>query len=146
MKSKPELHERLQLLVDGRLPVDERKELFAELDQHENEEWRTLALAYVEAQTLRDAFAKMEPTPMHAPAPTPVKRRNPAIHIYAAAAAIAFAFLAGFQLRSTVTNAPDSSGGTVAAAEAVAVPAFLTAAGSTPVACYGDQLAHHSHQ
>ncbi|MEM7013656.1 MAG: hypothetical protein AAF585_19465 [Verrucomicrobiota bacterium] len=144
MKSESEFHDRLQLLVDGQLSGDEREELFTELDQQESEEWRSLALAYVEAQTLREAFAKLEPAPMQSPAPK--KAQNPAIHVYAAAAAIAFAFLAGFQLRSTVTNAPDSSGPAVAAAEAVAVPAFLTAAGSAPVACYGDQLVHLSNQ
>jgi hypothetical protein len=64
----------IDLLVDGELPEAARCELLSQLER-EPEGWRRLALAFLEAQSWKQAFAqpqatRTEPEPLHPHAPT----------------------------------------------------------------------------
>ncbi len=50
---------RIDRLVDGELPTDQRVALLAALDQ-DTAHWRTCALAFLEAQSLRESLATMQ--------------------------------------------------------------------------------------
>lgn len=50
----------IELLVDDELSFEDRREFLNQLDTDYPEQWRTLALAFVEKQVLAEAFRKQE--------------------------------------------------------------------------------------
>lgn len=53
---KPELEEQIQALVDGELDHKERKDLLENIGREAPQQWRTLALGFVENQMLREGL------------------------------------------------------------------------------------------
>ena len=92
---------RIDLLVDGALSDSDRRELLSSLDGSPGG-WRRCALAFLEAQAWREAFAETEqvgslPCPSAIAAPRPTRHFGP----WLAAAAALLAFGAGWTARPT---------------------------------------------
>jgi anti-sigma factor RsiW len=117
-------------LVDGELPDAERRELLRRLEA-EPGGWRRCALAFLEAQSWREAFAPLvAPTPPAAIQPAAVaqpRRRQPrpwrpVARLVGLAAGLAAAFVLGWAVRGgPAATAPDA-GVTRVEAPAAAVP------------------------
>jgi hypothetical protein len=95
---------RLDLLVDGELPEDDRRSLLGQLD-HEPDGWRRCALAFLEAQTWKQAFGAIA-----RPSVEPIAKPQPASDkgwgrygstFLAVAGSILFALALGIHMRST---------------------------------------------
>jgi hypothetical protein len=66
--------QRLQRLVDGEMPADERQGFLRELDQRKDA-WREVALAFVEDQAWREALTSGSVTPVTTPTQSIVRAR-----------------------------------------------------------------------
>ncbi len=58
---KPNLSQQIQRFADGELSREAQDELFLELDVRDDDSWRTLALAMIEASELRRNLAAQQP-------------------------------------------------------------------------------------
>ncbi len=94
--------EAIDLLVDGQLPEEERRALLVQLDQ-DPDGWRRCALAFLEAQCLREAFGEFGATqrsPVTSSPPTLEVQRFPfrpkMLSIALAASITGFAFTLGW--------------------------------------------------
>ena len=76
------LQEELQSLIDGQLDCSERVVLLQTLEQEHPEHWRSLALGFVEAQLLQQAFQDL---PQSIPQTKPPKKHLPSVFGVAAA-------------------------------------------------------------
>src|SRR5579864_3893352 len=89
---------RLDRLVDGELPENERRELLARLEIEPNG-WRRCALAFLESQSWRQTFAAVVAPAANVTVPNAAVRnakRWSAIRLCALAASVAAAFALGW--------------------------------------------------
>lgn len=111
--SKQADNTNLDRLVDGEMSADERREFLASLDERP-EQWRRCALAFLEAQTWGNEFARWvnppDETPAVEPAPEPVKANlRPLGGMVLAASLLIAAFLLGRGVRETSRTAPTNA-------------------------------------
>jgi len=95
---------QIDRLVDGQLTEPQRRRLLTRLD-HQPDGWRRCALAFLEAQSWREALGPMvrpESPVSVAPATRPVARRGGRPKRLGALAAMAASFLAAFWVGSLV--------------------------------------------
>jgi hypothetical protein len=135
--SMNELH--LQKLVDGELTDEQRAQLLSQLQSAESvENWRTLALSFVENQVLSQALAHLESPPMaqpvrempaHSPVKTPFWKRR--VHPWmSVAASLLLGVSMGIGGHFWMKEAPSATGsGPLAAAGPAALPFSPAAAG-----------------
>ncbi|MCG8586423.1 MAG: hypothetical protein MI757_17070 [Pirellulales bacterium] len=110
-----DFHRDIDLLVDGELPEERRRKLLADMDATDGG-WRRLALAFVEAQTMREALENFvdEPRdalPAAAVVPTKAIALGPSHMTFWAAVAASFliALAIGLSIRgepSPLANQP----------------------------------------
>jgi hypothetical protein len=96
MESKDQWIDRL---VDGELSDDERRALLAKLDaEPDSGGWRRCALAFLEAQAWREAFAPVAARALPVPAPVVAVRRPPRLAMIKTPAALAASVLLAFSV------------------------------------------------